>query len=132
MKDKFEHARGWFRKAESDLSTGKRALEGNGPYDTACFHAQQTVEKYLKGFLAFLEKEIPPTHNLEELQRLCMIAMPGWGLGELDVVELTPYAVQLRYDLEFWPDRETAEKALNLAEQVRTVVLATVPRQTHP
>ena len=49
MRDKRDHARGWFRKAESDLHTAQRALDSDGPYDTACFHAQQVAEKYLKG-----------------------------------------------------------------------------------
>ena len=55
MRDKHDHARGWFRKAESDLYTAQRTLDGDGPYDTACFHAQQVAEKYLKGLLAFMD-----------------------------------------------------------------------------
>jgi HEPN domain-containing protein len=101
MRDKFDHARGWFLKAESDLNTAKRMLESAGPYDTACFHAQQGAEKYLKGFLAFIEQPIPRTHNLEELQQLCMALVPTLHLTDLDLAELTPYAVQLRYDFEF-------------------------------
>jgi len=44
MRDKRDHARGWFRKAESDLHTAQRTLDSDGPYDTACFHAQQVAE----------------------------------------------------------------------------------------
>lgn len=51
MRGKLEHARGWFRKAESDLADARRTVASEGPYDTACFHAQQAAEKYLKGFL---------------------------------------------------------------------------------
>ena len=40
MPDKFELARGWFLKAESDLNTARRMAESDGPYDTACFHSQ--------------------------------------------------------------------------------------------
>jgi hypothetical protein len=40
--------------------------------------------------------------------------------------------VQLRYDFEFWPDRETTEQALSIAERARAAVLATVPQETHP
>jgi len=53
MKDNKAHARGWFLKAESDLSAAQQVLAGEGPYDTACFHAQQSIEKLLKGFLAY-------------------------------------------------------------------------------
>ncbi len=47
MADKNSHARGWFLKAESDLSAARRILEGEGPYDRACFHLQQAAEKFL-------------------------------------------------------------------------------------
>lgn len=132
MRDKLDHARGWFRKAESDLSTGKRTLESDGPYDTVCFHAQQAAEKYLKGLLAFLDQPILRTHNLEDLQQLCITFMPTLHLTSTELAELTPYAVQLRYDFEFWPDRETAEQALNMAERVRSAVLAAVPKEVYP
>ena len=132
MKNRFDHARGWFLKAESDLITVKRMLEGGGPYDTACFHTQQAVERYLKGFLAFKEEPIPHTHNLEELYRLCIVSAPVWPFTEVDLAELTPYAVQLRYDFEFWPDRTTTEHALYLAEQVRTAILVAIPKEAHP
>lgn len=132
MRDKLDHARGWLLKAESDLHTVKRLLEAAGPYDTACFHAQQVAEKYLKGLLAFMEQPIPRIHNLEELQQLCMTLVPALPLSDVDLAELTPYAVQLRYDFEFWPDRNTAEQALNTAERVRVAVLATIPREAHP
>ena len=132
MHDRFDHARGWFLKADSDLHTAQRMLTGEGPYDTACFHAQQVAEKYLKGLLAFMEQPIPRTHNLEELQQLCIPLVPALQLTGVDLVELTPYAVQLRYDFEFWPDRETTEQALHIAERVRAAVLAAVPQEAHP
>jgi HEPN domain-containing protein len=132
MRDKLDHARGWFLKADSDLHTAKRTLESAGPYDTACFHAQQVAEKYLKGLVAFMEQPIPRTHNLEELQQLCLTLVPALQLTDVDLAELTPYAVQLRYDFEFWPDRETAEEALNIAERVRVVILSAVPKEDHP
>ena len=40
MKDRSALARGWFRKAESDLADARRTTASEGPYDTACFHAQ--------------------------------------------------------------------------------------------
>ena len=69
MNDKFALVRGWFSKAESDLITARLLLEA-GPYDNACFHAQQAVEKYLKGRLVLGEVPFPLTHDLQELQRL--------------------------------------------------------------
>jgi hypothetical protein len=45
---------------------------------------------------------------------------------------LTPYAVEMRYDFEFWPSREVAQRALVISEQVRAAVLAAIPSETHP
>ena len=40
---------------------------------------------------------------------------------------LSGYAVEFRYDPEFWPGRDTAADALVLAERVRTVVVGFLP-----
>ena len=45
MNDSASHARGWIAKAASDLAAAKRLAEGEGPYDAACFHAQQAAER---------------------------------------------------------------------------------------
>jgi HEPN domain-containing protein len=43
----------WVAKAEGDWTTAGRELRArrNPNYDAACFHAQQTAEKYPKAFL---------------------------------------------------------------------------------
>jgi len=132
MRDKVSHARGWFQKADSDLSDARRTVASDGPYDTACFHAQQAAEKCLKGLLAFHERPIPRTHDIEELQQLCIDLLSNTDLAHADLIQLSDYAVPARYDLDFWPDRKTASEALALAEQVRSSVLIAVPCAAHP
>ena len=46
--------------------------------------------------------------------------------------ELTPYAVELRYDEEFWPSGETAREALEAATTIRGFVLDGLPAMTDP
>lgn len=132
MKDRLALAQGWFRKADSDLADARRTTASEGPYDTACFHAQQAVEKYLKGVLAWRGLVTPRTHDLEELQRLCTQLEPWPELAACDLIDLTAYAVELRYDAEFWPPQPTAAGAVKLAEQVRARVLARMPPDTNP
>jgi HEPN domain-containing protein len=126
MKSKLDHARGWFLKADSDLSAASQILSGAGPYDTACFHAQQAIEKLLKGMLAFHEQAIPRTHDLEELAQLCEVLDPSLkaDLTSLNLAELSDYAVILRYDSEFWPEHKVAKDAADLAAAVRSLVLS--------
>jgi HEPN domain-containing protein len=89
-------------------------------------------DKHLKGFLAWRSLEIPRTHDLEELQRLCAQLDPWPELTSFDLTDLTAYAVELRYDAEFWPPQPTAADAVELAQQVRACVLARVSPDARP
>lgn len=122
MKDQLVLALGWMRKGDSDLSDARRTLASEGPYDTACFHAQQAVEKYLKALLALRARPIPRT-----LARLCGQLVPSLRLSELDLGELTSHGVESRYDVEFWPSRETAAEAVSCAERARLLILPLMP-----
>lgn len=132
MPDNLDLARGWFQKAESDLMAARLVLSGCGPYDTACFHAQQAAEKYLKGILVWAGQPFPRTHNLEELQCLGETAIPAWPFRGLDLTELSAYAVQVRYDFEFWPDQATAQQACEIAAEVRRLALGCAPERARP
>lgn len=120
MNDSRSHARQWLAKAKSDLVAAERLIAAAGPYDAVCFHAQQAAEKALKALLAFALAPIPHTHNLEELQAACAqltVVVPA-RLSTWDLSELTPFAVESRYDVEFWPDEQTARQAAALAGEV--------------
>ena len=132
MLDNLDHARAWMLKADSDVLTVNRLLDANGPFDTACFHAQQAVEKYLKAVLPMVGQAIPLTHNLEEIERQCVANVPGGQPLGVDLAQLTTYAVQARYDFSFWPDRDTAEEARNAATTVRADVVAILPARAQP
>ncbi len=127
MKNELDLTRGWFKKGDSDLSASERITSSDGPYDTACFHVQQAIEKYLKAFLAFHKQPIPRTHDLEELETLCAGIQPIPELTVLHLDDLTDYAVQLRYDFEAWPEQETAKDAIEIARQVRAIMLKLLP-----
>ena len=131
MKEELEEAQGCFHKAESDLATARRTAASEGPYDTACFHAQQAAEKYLKGFLIACGQGFPYTHDLEELaQRADEMSPLGLTLSEL--AGLSYYAVEARYDLDAWPEQETANEEIEVAERVKAAVLEQIPEQAHP
>jgi HEPN domain-containing protein len=119
MKHKSDLAQGWLLKGDSDLANVKRTVASDGPFDTGCFHAQQAAEKYLKAILAIHGLDIPRTHDLEELQLLCVDFVRDTDFSLLALEELSDYAVSVRYDFEFWPDVKTATDALKIAEVVR-------------
>jgi HEPN domain-containing protein len=58
----------WIKKAENDLKTAIDELNTENPAtDTICFHAQQCIEKYLKAYLIFHQKNFPKTHNISKI-----------------------------------------------------------------
>jgi len=127
MKREVDIAKGWLRKADSDLADVRRGVVSEGPYDTACFHAQQAVEKYLKSLLGYHAIPVPLTHDVEELQRLCVTYIQDEAFAHVELEQLSDYAVSVRYDFEFWPDHESAQEALHIAEQIREWVIRSFP-----
>ena len=126
MKDKAEVVHGWLRKAQSDLVALNASLDA-GSFDAACFHAQQSAEKYLKAYLVASGIGFPFTHNLAKLVELCAAVDPSFKALLPTVEPLTPYAVEMRYDAEFWPDGQVADDARASAIVVRDFVLTRMP-----
>ncbi|MDS3861003.1 HEPN domain-containing protein [Thermosynechococcaceae cyanobacterium BACA0444] len=126
MKDRNDLALGWFRKADSDLTAAEVILGTSGPYDTVCFHAHQAAEKYLKGFLSLQGIAIPRSHDLLELNRLCGSLASVWVVDKQLLAELMPFAVEVRYDLDFFPEQSEAASALAITKQIRDAVLRVI------
>jgi len=122
--DNGDVAKGWFKKADNDLRNASYVIRmDRPPMDTVCYHAQQTVEKYLKGFLAHHGQEIPRIHDIAQLIILCSLIDDSFKeiLDQAD--ELTEYAVMVRYPGP--PDEipfEDGEQALETARKVRDFV----------
>ncbi|TSC68357.1 MAG: HEPN domain-containing protein [Parcubacteria group bacterium Gr01-1014_66] len=66
----------WFARGDDDLKTIEILLAREGIPAVICFHAQQTGEKYLKGFLAFHEKHVRKIHDLAVLLDACRVVDP--------------------------------------------------------
>ena len=60
----------WLQYAYDDLQSAKVLLQP-GIYNMVCFHSQQVAEKLFKSFIASYHKEIPKTHNLIRLHKIC-------------------------------------------------------------
>ena len=108
MKNPRDHSRGLLLKASSDLYSAEDILTGGRAYDMACFHAQQAVEKSLKALLASADEEYPLRHDLGELLETVKTRFPDLNLPIEEIMGLAPYAVEVRYDDEFFPSHEDA------------------------
>lgn len=89
MKDPAELCAGLLRKARNDRIAMGASLAA-GALDAACFHAQQTVEKCLKAFVAHHGVAFPYTHNLTRLVETCTGIDPAFSSLLPTVAPLTP------------------------------------------
>jgi HEPN domain-containing protein len=108
-------------KAAHDLVAGEATIATGDALDMVCFHAQQAVEKSLKALLALKDVEYPWRHDLLEQLTLVKPLFPEVGEVEEDLVKLSPYAVDIRYDDELTPDLEEARSALDVATKVHAL-----------
>jgi HEPN domain-containing protein len=123
-------ARLWVEKAEEDLFVAVRLLspDENCPFSTICFHAQQSVEKYVKALLVSMAIAFPKVHDIGELLKLApaSIEIP---LSTEEQEQLTFYATTARYPGEYEPiSRGEAEEMMAAAKKLRDAVRAHLPK----
>jgi len=113
----------WLEKAEGDYATaGRETRARRRPnYDAACFHAQQTAEKYLKAFLQERGASFPRTHSLIELLELCLPLDGSFELLRDLLVLLDRYSVSYRYPGES-AGKDEARLAFRAVTEVRRSV----------
>ena len=127
MSERRDLVQGWLRKADSDLMAVELALNAGVALDAACFHAQQAAERALKAYLLARDVDFPFTHNLARLLLLCQIQEPAFSSLLALADTLTPYAVDLRYDNDFWPSIDVVREARDAALTIKDFVLQRLP-----
>ncbi|MBM4143405.1 MAG: HEPN domain-containing protein [Lentisphaerae bacterium] len=105
----------WISKAEADYFSAMREYRARKHvnHDAACFHAQQSVEKYLKAVLVDHGIPFPRTHDLLPLLEACQKRHALWAAWHDDVEWLSQYAVLFRYPGES-ATADDAKKAVGI------------------
>jgi HEPN domain-containing protein len=124
MGEDWTPSRSWLAKAENDLSSAKVLASISHPIlDTATYHCQQAGEKALKAVLAWKEKPLQKTHDLEILLNEVVGDCPGLEPLRESAEILTPYAVEYRYPADSaTPARDEFEEALAAAVAIVNAV----------
>lgn len=111
----------WFRYAAQDLASTKY-LQGMQPVpvEIICYHCQQSVGKYLKGFISLNGGSIQKTHDLVVLNKCCAGYDSTFSEVEDDCLNLIDYGIQTRYPFNLELNETDAQLAIKNAEQVQT------------
>jgi HEPN domain-containing protein len=111
----------WFNKADGDYLVAGHLFDLHPvQVDIICFHCQQAVEKWLKGYLVSVCDEEPPyTHDLTRLMKLCLAYDSRFEALDLACQVLSQYGVVPRYPDEYEVTELQARRAYELAGQIR-------------
>ena len=119
----------WIEIADTDFAAANHMATTMYPvpYAIVCFHCQQAVEKYLKGFLVFHDVEPPKIHDLTELLELC-INITTIFLSKYDKCDiLTEYGVEPRYPMENHIELGEMNRALLYTKEIISFIRNEVP-----
>ncbi len=115
----------WLAYAQDDLKTAQFILGSleSCPFHIVTYHAQQCVEKALKGYLISRGEKHPYTHDLRLLMDLCEQAGADW-VGRVRAAEqIMSFSVLERYPSTIRKvNKDDADVAVKLASDVLGVV----------
>ena len=117
----------WFKRADDDIKSVEVLLNEEGLFNPVCFHAQQAVEKYLKGFLAYHEKHVRKTHDLIVLSILCQKVDSSFKEIKDEVNYLSQFYFETRYPGDY-PEftLDEAKHALKAARIIKKFIFDTI------
>jgi HEPN domain-containing protein len=110
----------WIEKAEGDHEVALREYKSKKKkriYYIIAFHCQQTIEKLLKALLLCHKIEFPKTHDLLRLLHLLKTKDAFLSAIELELSDLSPYAIDFRYpgdDIELSELKQVIAKTTKL------------------
>ena len=118
----------WFEFADEDYIVAQASLERK-IYNQVCFHSHQGIEKLLKGYLFTKNKNIPRTHFIGVLLKLCVKINKKFSEMIDRCIKLDDYYIPTRYPdalpgslPDGLPAKEDAEESLSILEEMRDLI----------
>ncbi|MEI6702815.1 MAG: HEPN domain-containing protein [Deltaproteobacteria bacterium] len=112
----------WLRQSDEELRTARYLADGNF-FRSACYHAEQSIEKFLKAHLINKGWDLEKTHSIRRLLAIAEEHGLRFDLEEADIIFIDSI-YRGRYPGEAGllphgePDSEDAEHAVKIASQL--------------
>ncbi|MEO7993865.1 MAG: HEPN domain-containing protein [bacterium] len=115
--------RAWLVLSARDVESTEILFRSRRPSQSSsiCFHAQQAIEKALKGRLTEAGIPFPKRHDTVELLELLEPVEPLFEGFRIALGALAAYAVDVRYE-EDMPTREQVRYAMKVMREVCRLV----------
>jgi len=110
----------WLLYSENDLDAAQYLFDRpfRKQVEIVCYHCQQAAEKALKACLVAHGDEVPKTHDLPALCRLCALFDDSFLDQLRDCGDLSLYVAGARYPNKIEITEQDAKEALRMAEEV--------------
>lgn len=122
-----QSVKAWIQKADNDwLNVQNNLASTRIPWDTVCFHAQQTAEKLLKAYLVFHGETPAKTHDLMALLDAVGSQVPDLLRYAGELKPLARFAAAGRYPGGPDPTAREGRSIVKNAQKVRTAILSRI------
>jgi len=128
-----ERFRQWLDRAAEDVTVAQLVFR-EGYFSHACFLAQQSVEKILKGYLLWACNTYPRVHRLVDLLALCREQDATFEELQTGCLIMDQYYIPTRYPNgvpgslpDGLPGVDEAQEAINIAGGIREFVASKFP-----
>ena len=136
MGTNYGEAKKWLDYARDDIRSAKSLLKDR-IFSHVCFHSQQCVEKCLKAFIRYNNKEIPKTHELKDILKICREVSPQLlNKYNIEIQKLDQYYVPTLYPdaalgslPDGLPNISDAENAKQWAEGIYSITSNIIERR---
>jgi len=110
----------WFGMALKDLNGAKILFEHDADFGLVCFHCQQVIEKYFKGYLIFKTGRLYEGHSLIKLCKFAMEHESGFGQFLKDCSFVNSFYIETRYPAEdpIYVSKEDTVECIRIAEDI--------------
>ncbi len=110
----------WIEMAKKDLKGANILYEHDGDFGLVCFHCQQAIEKYLKGYLIFRTGFLQDGHNLVKLCKKASNFDSGFKDYFKDCAFVNAFYIETRYPAEdpLIVSKEDAEECLSITRKI--------------
>ena len=117
-----EEVKEWIEIADNDLDSAKILNEAIRKHcEVICYHCTQAVEKYLKGYLIYMDVVPKKTHDLVFLYNLCTEKDNGFQNIKTICEFLNRFANDIRYPHKYEVTEDDATFSINSVEKIKNI-----------
>ena len=110
----------WFDMALKDFKSAEILYSNDADLGIVCFHCQQAIEKYFKGFIIYSQGVLQEGHSLIKLCRKASESNGGLNSFIKDCAFVNSFYIETRYPAEdtLIVTKEDAEECFSITKNI--------------